>query len=358
MNTESQAQQPPKVVLPGARKQGEQKQEAPAPAPSRFVVDSMIQDFGYVLNMKPFSYKAVLEAEGMDVVYCKVNELVLHFENNKRFEEETGGLGFMVSEVFEEEVKKLISYQVSRIAQQNGILSTKIEEIEKRGLIGVLQAMNEEERGAFTQFAEIEVGLRDKVNKQVLKGNEEKDEMGRPKLNQKQQNQANRMANDTNTVIRNQVSLLKDIRPGIALEELNKLPEEEKKKVMEANTLLTRFSNILNEYLTFADGIRGWEKAVRQEAHSSVKKWEVLVDSFWPVEVEKPKNVRETAGHVTTQEIEREFREAKRLKRTDAEKTKSAAPAKKGAGKKVVSKKSAKKKSAKKQPAKKGGKKK
>ena len=332
MNTESQAQQPPRVVLPGARKQGEQKQEAPVPAPSRFVVDSMIQDFGYVLNMKPFSYRAVLEAEGMDVVYCKVNELVLHFENNKRFEEETGGLGFMVSEVFEEEVKKLISYQVSRIAQQNGILSTKIEEIEKRGLIGVLQAMNEEERGAFTQFAEIQVGLRDKVNKQVLKGNEEKDEMGRPKLNQKQQNQANRMTNDTNTVIRNQVPLLKDIRPGITLEELNKLPEEEKKKVMEANTLLTRFSNILNEYLTFADGIRGWEKAVRQEVPSSVKKWEVLVDSFWPVEVEKPEKV---------------------------EKTKSAAPEKKGAEKKVMSKKSAKKKSAKKkQPAKKGGKKK
>ena len=292
MNTESQAQQPPKVVLPGARKQGEQITTGPLSL--RFVVDSMIQDFGYVLNMKPFSYKEVLEAEGMDVVYCKVNELVRHFENNKRFEEETGDLGFMVSEVFGEEVKKLISYQVSRIAQQNGILSTKVEEIEKRGLIGVLQAMNEEERGAFTQFAEIEVGLRDKVNKQVLKGNEEKDEMGRPKLNQKQQNQANRMANDTNTVIRNQVSLLKDIRPDITLEELNKLPEEEKKKVMEANTLLTRFSNILNEYLTFADGIRGWEKAVRQEVPSSVKKWEVLVDSFWPVEVEKPEKVEKT----------------------------------------------------------------
>ena len=154
-------------------------------------------------------------------------------------------------------------------------------------------------------------------------------------MSQKQQNTVNRMHKDTDTAIRNEVPLLKDIRPGIAQEELAKLPEEEQKRVVAANTLLTRFSNILNEYLTLADGIRNWEKAVRQEARNAAKRWEVLVDSFWPVEVEKTEK---------------------------DEKPKSSAPAKKGAGKKVASKsvgKSPAKKGAKKKSsAKKGGKKK
>ena len=343
-NPDIPAQNPPKVVLPNARKQGgveqgEPKQEARTQGlpMSRFQVDSMIQDFEYVLAMNMFSYKEVLESEGMDMVYKKIEKISdTNLEGEPYAGTKCSMFGWGFAATFEDEVKKLISHQVGQIAAANGTLSTRKEEIERRGVIGVLQAMKDDEREAFTRFAEIDSGLRNNIKHNVLKGSEEIDEKtGQPKMSQKQENQANRMANDTYTVIRNQVPPLKDIRPDIEQKELAKLPEEERKRVVAANTLLTRFSRILHEYLTLAEGIRNWEKAVRQNVKNAAKRWEVLVDSFWPVEVEKPEK---------------------------DEKPKSGAPAKKGAGKKVASKgvgKSPAKKSAKKKSsAKKGGKKK